>query len=151
MNRHQASIPSRPRLLPCLALILAGSLLCGPAHAATYWYEDYLKAVRLIDKGQVNEARPFLEKAISKKPLSHHAQRIVGNDFIDYLPYLHRARISMESGNFEAAILDLEIEETIGEIQKTRDGSVRLKEMKGQITALQRPQASYVVPTGTDE
>ena len=80
MNRHQASIPSRPRLLPCLALILAGSLLCGPAHAATYWYEDYLKAVRLIDKGQVNEARPFLEKAISKKPLSHHAQRIVGND-----------------------------------------------------------------------
>ena len=94
------------------AIILAAAsilfTLVPLAQAEAYWYENYQKAVDLIDRGQWKEASKLLEQIVKDHPVPVKGLRIPGNQFIDYTPYYQRARIALMRGDSRAALANLD-------------------------------------------
>ena len=125
--------------------LLAGLGLATQAQASTYWYEDYLVAIRLMEKGATAEAEPLLQRAIKANPLSGHAERVAGNRLISYHPYYYRAIIRYERGDLRSARMDLELEEAMGQIQKNSELFAALQDLRNRIV----PQVTHDTSTGT--
>jgi len=129
----------RPLSLWVGLALLAGFGLATQAQASTYWYEDYLLAVRLMEKGSINEAEPLLQRAIQANPLSGYAERIAGNRLISYHPYYYRAMIRYEHGDLTSARMDLDLEEAMGQIQKNSELYAGFKDLRGRVV----PQVAH--------
>jgi len=94
-----------------LAVLLAVST---SATAQTYWFENYERAVALIDDGLTNEASALLERVIRDHPLPVSCLKVPGDRCIDYIPYFQRARIQVSRGDARGASHSLDITEAFG-------------------------------------
>jgi hypothetical protein len=119
--------------------LLAGFGLATQAQASTYWYEDYLAAIRMMEKGATAEAEPLLQRAIKANPLSGHAARVAGNRLISYHPYYYRAVLRYERGDLRSARMDLELEEAMGQIQRNSELFAALQDLRSRIV----PQVAH--------
>ena len=65
-------MPRTPRSFRTLLRIaLPAVLICsflGVAHAQTYWFENYQRAVELIDDEKAAEAAPLMDQLIQSHP-----------------------------------------------------------------------------------
>jgi hypothetical protein len=113
--------PRTPRYaLAVLALVVVAVLGTGLVEAKTYWFEKYLRAVELIDKGQPGQAVELLEELILRDPVPSAAIRIPGNQYIDYLPYYQTARAQAALGDLDTAGLFLKRSHNCGALAQSR-------------------------------
>jgi hypothetical protein len=132
------------------ALLLFGGLTAGPAAAQTYWFEDYQRAVMLIEQGRHAEASPLIDRMLRDHPLPVACMRIPGDRCIDYLPYFQRARIQLSTENLRGARHSLDIEGAFGAVlqnRKTERAFEQLRREVGErIAATESSARSEVVP-----
>jgi hypothetical protein len=103
------------------------------AQAQAYWFESYQRAVWLIDEGRYEEATPVLETLLKERPYPEAQVRIPGNQFIDYLPYLHRARIQMHNVDFEGARKSLRVSEAFGAVKRNAKAMAELRDLQEEV------------------
>ena len=148
LEKHMANLilrtVRRPLSLWVGIALLAGFGLATQAQASTYWYEDYLVAVRMMEKGSTAQAEPILQRAIKANPLSGHSERIAGNRLISYHPYYYRAVIRYQRGDLRSARMDLELEEAMGQIQQNSELFAALQDLRSRIV----PQMAHGTTTG---
>jgi hypothetical protein len=117
-----------------LAFALVAILISsGAALAKTYWFENYQRAVNLIDAGRSAEALPILEKLLVDQPVPTNAVRVPGNRFVDYLPYYQIARAQAQLGNLELAEHSLVTSESYGVVTETHRHTADLAALKSAI------------------
>lgn len=101
----------------------------APLTAQTYWFENYERAVALIDAGKTSEASTLLERVIKDHPVPESCLKVPGDRCIDYIPYFHRARIQVSRGDTRGASHSLDVTEAFGVMNKrTEKELVRLRE-----------------------
>lgn len=138
-----------------LGAVLLVTLGCATlANAHVYWFETYERAVELIEDQRFDEAEPLLEQVIADHPLPRANVRVPGNRFIDYLPYLHRARIQLERGQFESAARSLDVSEAFGAVTSRRQPTAVLRDLRDEVHA--KLATTFVPPvrpatTGVEE
>lgn len=126
-------------------LVLLGA--SGLAAAKDYWFESYERAVELIDDGRVQEAAPLLEEVIRQQPLPKAMYRAPGNRYINYLPYLQRARIEIVRGEFANAAHSLDVSEAFGAVTQYRRLFAALQDLRLEVAAgLTRNDPGYEPP-----
>jgi len=119
-----------------LGAVLLVALGCATlANAHVYWYEAYERAVELIEDDRFDEAEPLLEQVIADRPLPRANVRVPGNRFIDYLPYLQRARIQLERGQYESASRSLDVSEAFGAVTARRQQTEVLRDLRDEVHA----------------
>jgi hypothetical protein len=94
------------RLSCGLVLLLILLVIMGVPHLswAARWYEDYERAVALIDEGGCSrEALQLLGAAVVDKPRPRLNARTIAVQTIDYLPYYQLARAHLACGDVESA------------------------------------------------
>jgi len=134
-------------------IVLAFALLAAPissvlAETKTYWFEDYRRAVHLIDAGRSNEALPVLQKLAAQQPLPANAVRVPGNRFLDYLPHFQIARAQAQLGNTREAEKSLTTSESYGVITESRR---HLQELTALKNAIDTPSnGTYLTTDGRD-
>jgi len=85
---------------------LVATLLVGTAgdSAAARWYDDYQRAVDLIDSGDCSrEAIQLLGAAVVDKPKPRSNARTIAVKTVDYFPYYQLARAHLACGEIDAA------------------------------------------------
>jgi hypothetical protein len=102
----------------------------GPVSAQVYWFEDYQKAVELIDEDRVSEAEPLMLELQQKLPVPRVGVRIPGNQYIDYLPYLQLARIHAARGDWELVKHNLDVSEAFGAVKAQRVSMKQFSELR---------------------
>ncbi len=130
------NIPYRRRIR--IALLLAAAVVSplstpGTAHAQTYWFEDYERAVDMIDDGRMAEASALLERLVREHPLPQASVRVPGDRFINYLPYYQQARVQLHQGDTTAASRSLDICEAFGVAKQNRRTARQFTELRRRI------------------
>jgi len=64
-----SSFPVRKATIVLVFALLAILISSGLAVAKTYWFENYQRAVHLIDAGRSTEALPILDKLLVDQPI----------------------------------------------------------------------------------
>lgn len=103
-----------------VVLYVACCLSVTPGLAQSYWFEDYVRVLRMIDRGQAEEASELLNVVLRDHPSPVSCLRIPGDRCIDYLPYYQRARILFKMGNLSAAAHNLDIANAFGAVHMNR-------------------------------
>ena len=116
------------------ALIVALSPISMSA-PRSYWYEDYVRTLELIENDQLDEAFALLETVIEKRPQPDRLVRTPGNTYVSYLPYLERARIHARKGNYDASRQSLELSENYGESLKDNRAKRDLERLRQMMPA----------------
>jgi hypothetical protein len=116
-----------------VVLAIVALAFLGTAHAQTYWFENYQRAVSLIDANRGAEALPLLEQVIQDHPLPQAGMRIPGYQFLDYLPYYQRARIEVQMGQYERASRSLDVSEAFGEAGSSKRSMADASRLRQQI------------------
>jgi len=139
---------------PGLLLVMTAAaflLSSGTAHAQSYWFESYQHAVRLIDRGQVDEAATLLDQVIKDHPVPAASMRIPGDRLMDYLPYFQRARVQFHQGDYAGAAHSLDIAQAFGEDAANRQTREQFLLLKERILATRASQvadrSNTLVPT----
>jgi len=104
--------------------------------AQTYWFEEYERALELIQDGRMEDASRLLDEVIEKHPVPDAKMRVPGNSFLDYLPYFQRARVEFDQERYEVAARNLDISEAFGAITKNRRAMEALAEMRESLRSL---------------
>jgi hypothetical protein len=112
-------VPHRSRLSFLSSLVRFAGLavlltVSTSATAQTYWFENYERAVALIDDGLTTEASALLERVIRDHPLPVSCLKVPGDRCIDYIPYFQRARIQVSRGDARGAAHSLDVTEAFG-------------------------------------
>jgi len=141
-------------LSPIVALSVAFiALSAAPATAQSYWFEDYQRAVLMIDKGQHQEASKILDRIVAERPFPIACMRVPGDRCIDYIPYYQRARIQLHADNTRGASHNLDISGAFGAVlsnRRTEKAFIQLRQqVEERIAATAKSQASTVVPAAS--
>lgn len=127
-------MPRSPRSIRMLFRIaLPAVLICsfiGVAHAQTYWFETYQRAVRLIDEEKTAEAAPMLDQLIQSHPFPQASLRIPGQQYMDYLPYFQLARIQHDQREYEKASRSLDVSEAFGAVKQSRRANEHFTQLR---------------------
>ncbi|MGD8439547.1 MAG: hypothetical protein PVG53_03355 [Holophagae bacterium] len=102
--RHRRRRSDRRSVL--LIAGLAVALILGTAGdgVAARWYDDYQRAVELIDGGDCSrEAIQLLGAAVVDKPKPRRNARTIAVKTVDYFPYYQLARAHLSCGEVDAA------------------------------------------------
>lgn len=145
------------RLLRRLCLVTV-ALILGAAgssviHAQSYWFENYERAIALIDAGQVAQASTLLERVIADHPLPVACLRVPGDRCIDYVPYVQRARIQIYQGDTRGASHSLDVSEAFGTGLANRRTDREVQKLRQQIQmmdATRRSSSSATVAPAAD-
>ena len=138
--------------LICLAVLVASAVL-APVRAEAYWFETYLRTVKLIDAGEVTEASALLDALIREYPTPDATIRIPGNQFLDYFPYYQRARIELARGDFEGASHSLDVSDAFGSIREDFRTEAEVTRMRAELERARiarRGSASAAVEPDSD-
>ena len=87
--RQRSHLSRRFSWIPLAGLALL-FIPASHARAQTYWFENYERAVALIDAGEMAEAATILEGVIKGHPLPVSCFKVPGDRCIDYIPYFHQ-------------------------------------------------------------
>ena len=128
-----SSFPVRKATIVLVFALLAILISSGLAVAKTYWFENYQRAVHMIDAGRSTEALPILDKLLVDQPIPTNAVRVPGNRFIDYLPYYQMARAHSQLGNVKSAKSSLVTSESYGVVTETHRHTADLAALKSAI------------------
>jgi hypothetical protein len=131
--RQSSFIVHRLVRVGAVLLVALGGATLATAH--DYWFETYERAVELIDDDRIDEAEMLLEEVIADQPLPRASVRVPGNRFIDYLPYLQRARIQLHRGDYESAAHSLDVSEAFGAVTARRRPTAVLQGLRDQVHA----------------
>src|SRR5688500_13669706 len=112
---HALRIRFRSKILLALFVILTAI----PVSAAV-WYKDYVTAIDLIRKGRYGEEIPRLHSGISQKGQEGLNIKFYGMKFDDYVPHYYLGRAYFQQKNYDAALRELDISLSQGEIQRNR-------------------------------
>ena len=122
------------RLIRSLLLIALISVLgAATVSAQTYWFENYQNAVDKIDSAKdqdVEEALVLLDTLVADHPIPQSRMRIPGDRYLDYLPYLQRARVHSSLGHYDEARRSLRVSEAFGAVKKNRRAMVEFREVQ---------------------
>ena len=134
------------RLLRRLCLV-AVALTVGAAGssvilAQSYWFENYERAITLIDAGQVAEASTLLERVIADHPLPVACLRVPGDRCLDYVPYIQRARIQIYQGDTRGASHSLDVSEAFGTGLANRRTDREVQRLRQQIQMMETTRRS---------
>lgn len=133
----------RAALAAGVLVVLAATL--SPAFCQSYWYEDYQRIVRLIDRGQFQQAAPALEQLLRVKPMPAAVVSIPGDQAISYCPYFQRARIQHGLGAHGKALHSLDVARAFGEMTLTASDRSAFESLRQTVeraaVAEMRPQA----------
>lgn len=101
----QHPTPVGRRLTATVWIVVAVVVAGFPADcSAARWYEDYERAVELIEDGQCSrEALQLLGAAVVDKPKPRRNARTIAVKTIDYLPYFQLARAHLACGEADSA------------------------------------------------
>lgn len=132
---------SRGRALIVSTMLATSVVLSAPAHARTYWYETYQRAVELIERGRSADAAPLVDRLIQEHPVPVSGYMLPGERFIDYLPYYQRARIQLARGDAAGAASSLDICEGFGAILRTRRSRSDLERLRREIAVVSGSRA----------
>ena len=101
----QTPITVGRRLTATVWIVLAVVVVGFPIDSwAARWYEDYERAVELIEGGQCSrEALQLLGAAVVDKPKPRRNARTIAVKTIDYLPYFQLARAHLACGEADSA------------------------------------------------
>ena len=128
----------RGRLMLVLALALTAPLLAPrTAWGQTYWFEEYEKAIQLVDMQQTDEAAAILARLIEHHPEPISGVRIYGDTYRDYFPYALRARIQILKGDAQGAAQSLAICEAFGAIKTNPRGEKLLSQLRRQLSLME--------------
>ena len=139
-----------------MSYLAAGLILVGASgstpFAQTYWFEDYERAVALIDAGQAAEAAPVLDRVIKEHPLPVACLKVPGDRCIDYIPYFQRARIQISRGDAHGAAHSLDVTEAFGVGLTNKRTEKELLLMRQQVRKMQggRTQTPTTVTPASD-
>lgn len=102
---RRVTVPVGRRLTATVWIAVAVVVLGFPADSsAARWYEDYERAVELIENGQCSrEALQLLGAAVVDKPKPRRNARTIAVKTIDYLPYFQLARAHLACGEADSA------------------------------------------------
>jgi hypothetical protein len=100
-----------------LALVLFSTADAQPA-----WFENYERAVRLIQDGRAAAAVPLLERAVAAHEKEGLQVPTRPQKYIDYVPHLYLAIAHQMSGNVDKARTELALAETSGVAAKSEVG-----------------------------
>ncbi len=103
------------------------------AHAE--WYKDYEAGLDFIRKGRYAEAIPRLQLAIAQKDQEGLNIKFYGMKFDNYVPHYYLGRAYFYQKNYQAALDELNISSSQGEIQRNRNLFQNLSELKTLATA----------------
>lgn len=131
-------------MVTCFVLVIA--VLAIPVDCfADRWYEDYGKAVELIDEGSCSrEALQLLGAAVVAKKKPRLNARTIAVKTVDYLPYYQLARAHMACGEIDSARHYIEI---------SRERGVAPSDLLGALEARLEamvPPAQSAVPSEID-
>ena len=113
-------------------------LICsffGVAHAQTYWFESYQRAVQLIDADKSAEAAPILDQLIQDHPYPQASMRIPGQQYIDYLPYFQLARIQYDQRDLRQASRSLDVSEAFGAVKSNKRSNAHFAQLRTRLDA----------------
>ena len=102
---EQHPTPAGGRRAATVWIVLAVIVVGFPGDSsAARWYEDYERAVELIEDGQCSrEALQLLGAAVVDKPKPRRNARTIAVKTIDYLPYFQLARAHLACGEADSA------------------------------------------------
>jgi hypothetical protein len=130
-------MPQSPRPVRVrLRIVVLAVLICsffGAAHAQTYWFETYQRAVRLIDTDKPAEAAPILDKLIQSHPFPQASMRIPGQQYLDYLPYFQLARAQYDQDDFRQASHNLNVSEAFGAVKYNKRTNADFSQLRTQL------------------
>jgi tetratricopeptide (TPR) repeat protein len=106
---------------------------------AAEWYKEYETAIDNIKKGRYGEAIPHLRAAIAQKNQEGLNIKFYGMKFDDYLPHYYLGKALFNQQNYQAALNELELSSSQGEIQKNRNLFQNLNELKTLSSAQIKP------------
>jgi len=106
---------------------------CSVAHAQTYWFETYQRAVRLIDADKAAEAAPMLDQLVQNHPYPEASMRIPGHQYLDYLPYFQLARIQYDQKDFREASRSLNVSEAFGAVKHNKRSNAHFTRLRTQL------------------
>ena len=98
-----------------------------------YWFEKYMRAVDMIETGEVADAASLLKELIETHPVPKNAARVPGNQYIDYLPYYQWARAQAKLGNNTAANDSLQQSIDFGAVNQSRRHAQELDQLQRAI------------------
>jgi hypothetical protein len=119
-----------------LRIVVPALLVCsffGAAHAQTYWFETYQRAVQLIDADKSAEAAPMLDQLVQNHPYPQASMRIPGHQYMDYLPYFQLARIQYDQKDFELASRSLDMSEAFGAVKHNKRSSAHFTQLRTRL------------------
>lgn len=134
--RHRPRDHALRMSLAALVISIA-PLVSGNAHGQTYWFETYERVVQMIDRGEVAEATPLLDRLIREHPYPISGLKVPGDRSIDYLPHFQRARVQLYRGEARAAAHSLDIDEAFGAVQNNKRTKREFLKLRQQIETME--------------
>ena len=116
-------------LLAGVAWIAGGSR----ALAQNYWFENYEKAVELIDAGNMSRASTLLESIVTSHPNPVGCLRVPGDRCVMYCPYFQRARIQYSQGDLRGAAHSLDVSGAFGAVHQQKRSHEAFLELRQQV------------------
>jgi hypothetical protein len=137
-----------------LRIALPAVLICsfvGVAHAQTYWFETYQRAVQLIDDEKSTEAGPMLDELLQDHPFPKASMRIPGQQYMDYLPYFQLARVQYDRRDFRQASRSLDVSEAFGAVKHNKRSSELFTQLRSVLDSeLRRTDEKPTLAAGTN-
>jgi tetratricopeptide (TPR) repeat protein len=127
-------------------LLTAVAVLMFATTASASWYDDYAAGIKAIRAGDYKTAIARMTAAINAHPKEEDNARTYGAIFINYHPFYYRGVAYLNTGQYQAALDDLEKTSGPGEIDR---GSVEalVGKAKDALAGPTPPPPTPVPPT----
>lgn len=140
----------RRRALPAVTALLATLLAAGWDHALAGWREDYKEGLQAVEDEKYNKAENLLRAALEKKSEEKaNAIKASGMFFEPYLPHFYLGLALFHKKEYEEAVRELEISESMGVVTKDQALMAQLTQTKSvaaQLAEAARRQPSPPPP-----
>lgn len=117
------------RVLACAVLLAVA------VPAAAEWFKDYEAAMDLVKKQQCSAAIPKLQSAIAQKNEEGNNIKFYGMKFGDYFPHFQLGICYFNERNYQAALQELDLSESMGAILRKGDLYARLNNIRSLVRA----------------
>ena len=103
------------------------------AMAQNYWFENYEKAVELIDAGELSKASVLLDSVMNTHPNPVGCLQVPGDRCVMYCPYFQRARIQYGQGDLRGAAHNLDVSGAFGAVHQQKRSHEAFVELRQQV------------------
>jgi hypothetical protein len=105
------------------------------SRAQNYWFENYEKAVELIDAGDMKEASALLDTVTDSHPNPVGCLRVPGDRCVMYCPYFQRARIQFSQGDLRGAAHNLNVSGAFGAVHQQKRSHDAFLALRQQVSS----------------